>query len=82
MAGATDRATKRSQIGNRVQRGIWKSAHAWKHPWYPALCARVAKINSGGLSGGRQEARLDKQAQSKIWTEQKQRQREAVSCLV
>lgn len=45
-SSTAERNTKRSRLGNRLDRAIYKSAKGYKHPRYPALC-RVANMING-----------------------------------
>lgn len=75
----SDKTSKRSRLGNRVQRGIYKAAHGYMHPWYPALCARAWNLNYKGGGDAKTEVKLDVAAQARIVADLKARDLSAVA---
>lgn len=71
MASATDKEGKRSRLGNRVQRGVYRAAHGHKHPWWGALTLKAMQLNRMVSVPTKQESSLDVKEQARIFAQQK-----------
>lgn len=71
MASATDKEGKRSRLGNRVQRGVYRNAHGHKHPWWGALTLKAMQLNRMVSTPGKQESSLDVKEQARIFAQHK-----------
>ena len=71
MASATDKEGKRSRLGNRVQRGVYRSAHGYKHPWWGALSLKAMQLNRMVSVPTKQESSLDVKEQARVFAQQK-----------
>lgn len=73
MSAATDKEGKRSRLGNRVQRGVYRNAHGHKHPWWGALTLKAFQLNRMVSMPTKQESSLslDVKEQARIFAQQK-----------
>ena len=79
---STDKEGKRSRLGNRVQRGVYRMAHGWKHPWWPALTLKAMQLNRMVSTPSKEQLSLDAKEQARIWAQQQADDKAARASLV